>query len=121
MQNRNLLRVNGLRNLRLSSWVRFGSRLMRVVHGTDHTSAANMVAVVNGSSMVYDPDKGRGSWVYGPSCAVATQERPEGAVVIDGLSTHQDCLVWCDAYLVSKGVRPLSEILYDAPLLAVHP
>lgn len=110
MQNRALLRVNGLRYLSLSPWIRFGPRVMRVIHGTDHTSPANMVAVFNGSFyMVYDPDTRTGSWIYGPSHAETIQKNPGGVIEIEGLTVHKECLAWCDSFLTQKKVRSLPE------------
>lgn len=120
MQHRSLTRPDGLRRLQLSAWVRFGSRLMRVVHGTDYTSPANMVAVVNGSSMVYDPDVRIGRWVYGPTHDQALEVNLEGVIIVDGLGVHRDCLDWCDAYLLAKGVKPLPPLVFEArPLVAL--
>lgn len=121
MQHRSLMRVQGLRGLQLSKWIRFGPRLMRVVHGSDHTCGGNMVAVVMGSVMVFDPDKRFGSWVYGPSVAEATQKRASGVIVIDGFVAHEDSLAWCDAFLLSKKVRSLPDSLTEMPSLVMQP
>ena len=117
MQHRALTQPHGLRRLHLSSWIRFGTRLMRVVHGTDYTSPANMVAVVTDKTMIYDPDVRNGRWVYGPTSDQAFEDNAEGFIVIDGLRVHQDCLAFCDAYLLAKGVKPLPNLMLKAPSL----
>lgn len=109
MQHPLIRRVNGLKNMSVSPWRRFGQRVVRVVAGSDHTCASNMVAVVNGRAMVFDTHLGMGKWVYGPTVEEALKERPGEVLNIGGGDVPLACLRWCDDYLIGRGVKPFPE------------